>query len=201
MVCWTSLASWMQTRGRRLRRLFPTSAATGTREMTRCAGRGRGAAVEGWLGGFVSPGTSHPKTAPLLAVAALLVSHVAWTASLASAADGSGTTCWQKWAFYQASNPGLTETLGWGTRFSAPCVLDAYLTIERAAIEFAVERFTDTVVRIAACESPLQPAMVGRTDPADIGLFQWNDKPPWRWWTTARRVATTPRWAVRADLR
>ena len=100
---------------------------------------------------------------------------------------GSGTTCWQKRAYYQNRNPGLKETLGSGTRYSSPCVLDAYLAIEEAAAEFDIEALTDTMIRIAACESLLQPAIVGRADPADVGLFQWNDKPPWHWWTAARR--------------
>jgi hypothetical protein len=100
----------------------------------------------------------------------------------------SGTTCWQKRAFYQARNPGLKETLGSGTRYSAPCVLDAYLAIEQAAVEFGVEHFIDTMIRIAACESLLQPAIVGYADPFDVGLFQWNDRPPWRWWTSARKA-------------
>ena len=100
----------------------------------------------------------------------------------------SGTTCWQKRAFYQARNPGLKETLGSGTRYSTPCVLAAYVAIEQAAVEFGVEEFTDTLIRIAACESVLQPAIVGVSDPADVGLFQWNDKAPYYWWSTARKA-------------
>ena len=48
-------------------------------------------------------------------------------------------------------------------------------------------KYTDDMVRIAACESHLLPRTVG-TDPADIGLFQWNEKPPRFWWTTARTL-------------
>ena len=62
----------------------------------------------------------------------------------------SGTTCWQKRAYYQNRNPGLKETLGSGTRYSSPCVLDAYLAIEQAAAEFDIEALTDTMIRIAA---------------------------------------------------
>ena len=36
----------------------------------------------------------------------------------AAAGAASGTTCWQKRAYYQARNPGLKETLGSGTRYS-----------------------------------------------------------------------------------
>ena len=100
----------------------------------------------------------------------------------------SGTTCWEKRAFYQARNPGLKETLGSGTSYSTPCVLDAYVAIEQAAVEFGVTRFIDTMVRIAACESLLQPTIVGIADPADVGLFQWNEKPPRSWWNTIRRA-------------
>jgi hypothetical protein len=98
----------------------------------------------------------------------------------------SGTTCWQKRAFYQARNPGLKETLGSGTVYSAPCILDAYLAIEQAAVEFGVTQFTDTMIRIAACESLLRPDIAGFKDPADVGLFQWNEKPPRYWWSTIR---------------
>lgn len=104
----------------------------------------------------------------------------------ADPSPSSSTTCWQKRAFYQARNPGLKETLGSGTRYSVPCVLDAYVAIERATAEFGVREFTDALVRIAACESLLQPTIIGRADPADVGLFQWNEKPPRYWWTTAR---------------
>jgi hypothetical protein len=100
----------------------------------------------------------------------------------------SGTTCWEKRAYYQARNPGLKETLGSGTIHSYPCVLSAYLAIERAAIEFGVPQYTDALIRIAACESLLQPTIVGRRDAADVGLFQWNDKPPRYWWSTARNL-------------
>ena len=68
-----------------------------------------------------------------------------------------------------------------------PCVLDAYLAIERAAAEFGVSQYTDVLVRIAACESHLLPRTVG-IDPADVGLFQWNEKPPRHWWSTGARV-------------
>jgi hypothetical protein len=98
----------------------------------------------------------------------------------------SGATCWQKRAYYQARNPGLKETLGSGTIHSAPCVLASYVAIEQAATEFGVRRYTDALVRIAACESLLQPGIVGREDPADVGLFQWNEKAPTYWWSTAR---------------
>jgi hypothetical protein len=124
-----------------------------------------------------------PFTVLLLAASLLVVVAVP---AAASPPDPSGTTCWQKRTFYQARNPGLRKTLGTGTRYSAPCVLDAYLAIERAAIEFGVAEFTDTMIRIAACESLLQPRIVGMSDPTDVGLFQWNDKPPRYWWTTAR---------------
>ena len=124
--------------------------------------------------------------AVLLLGVVLLVGQFAWVSG--AAAGNSGKTCWQKRAFYQARNPGLKETLGSGTRYSAPCVLDAYLAIEQAAVEFGVEGLIDTMIRIAACESLLQPAIVGYTDPFDVGLFQWNDRPPWRWWTSARRA-------------
>ena len=50
-----------------------------------------------------------------------------------------------------------------------------------------MQGFTDTLIRIAACESLLQPGIVGLKDPADIGLFQWNEKPPDYWWSTQRR--------------
>ena len=133
---------------------------------------------------------STPMTSAVLVAVALLVASVTWTRA-ASAAAGSGTTCWQKRAFYQARNPGLKETLGSGTRYSSPCVLDAYLAIEQAAAEFGVEGFIDVMIRIASCESLLQPTMIGRQDRADVGLFQWNDKPPWHWWTTARRAFNT----------
>jgi hypothetical protein len=103
-------------------------------------------------------------------------------------AAASGTTCWQKRAYYQARNPGLKETLGSGTRFSAPCVLAAYLAIEQAVAEFGVTRSLDALIRVAACESLLQPTMVGIKDPNDVGLFQWNDKPPRYWWSSARRA-------------
>jgi hypothetical protein len=89
-------------------------------------------------------------------------------------------------AFYQARNPGLAETLGSGTRYSTPCILSAYVAIEQAAIEFGVGQHIDTLIRIAACESALQPTMVERADPADVGVFQWNDRSPSRWWTKAR---------------
>ena len=126
--------------------------------------------------------------APLLVLALLVTS---FASTWRPAASRSGTTCWQKRAFYQARNPGLKETLGSGTPYSAPCVLDAYLAIEQAAVEFGVEQFIDAMIRIAACESLLQPAIVGYTDPFDVGLFQWNDRPPWRWWTSARRAFNT----------
>lgn len=106
----------------------------------------------------------------------------------ASTPSPSGTTCWQKRGYYQNRNQGLTQTLGSGTRYSEPCVLDSYLAIERAAVEFGIPQQTDTLVRIAACESHLLPRMVGRSDPADVGLFQWNDKPPRHWWTTERAL-------------
>ncbi len=117
--------------------------------------------------------------------ATLLV--VAASPAGAVAPSPSGKTCWQKRAYYQARNPGLQQTLGSGTRYSQPCVLDSYLAIERAAAEFGVTKYTDDMVRIAACESRLLPYTVG-TDPADIGLFQWNEKPPRFWWTTARTL-------------
>ena len=44
------------------------------------------------------------------------------------------------------------------------------------------------MVRIAACESLLQPDMIGIADPTDVGLFQWNDQPPRYWWSTARHA-------------
>ena len=74
-----------------------------------------------------------------------------------------------------------------GDAFSQPCILDSYLAIERTVAEFGVSKYTDNLVRIAACESRLLPSTVG-TDPADIGLFQWNEKPPRTWWTTARTL-------------
>ena len=101
---------------------------------------------------------------------------------------GSGTTCWEKRAYYQTRNPGLKETLGSGSRYSSLCVLDAFTAIEQAAAEFGIETLIDTMIRIAACESLLQPAIVGRADPADVGLFQWNEKPPRYWWSTARKA-------------
>ena len=125
-------------------------------------------------------------SAAVLAVALMATPFASKGAPPPTAA--SGTTCWQKRAYYQNRNPGLKETLGSGTRYSAPCVLDAYLAIELAAAEFNIEALTDTMIRIAACESLLQPAIVGRADPADVGLFQWNDKAPWHWWTAARRA-------------
>ena len=106
----------------------------------------------------------------------------------AGAGAASGTTCWQKRAYYQARNPGLKETLGSGTRYSAPCVLAAYLAIEQAAAEFGVTRSVDALIRVAACESLLQPGMVGVKDPNDVGLFQWNEKPPHRWWSSVRKA-------------
>jgi hypothetical protein len=66
-------------------------------------------------------------------------------------------------------------------------VLDAYLAIERAAVEFGVAGYTDTLIRIAACESHLLPDIVGFKDHADVGLFQWNEKPPYHWWSRIRR--------------
>jgi hypothetical protein len=100
----------------------------------------------------------------------------------------SGTTCWQKRSYYQARNPGLKETLGSGTRYSVPCVLASFLAIEQAAAEFGVTRSIDALIRIAACESLLQPNMVGTKDPNDVGLFQWNEKPPHYWWSSVRRA-------------
>jgi hypothetical protein len=103
----------------------------------------------------------------------------------------SGVTCWEKRAYYQERNPGLKETLGSGTAYSSPCVLSAYAAIEAAAAEFGVTRHIDTMVRIAACESLLQPTMVGTADPTDVGLFQWNETPPRYWWSTIRRLFNT----------
>ena len=79
---------------------------------------------------------------------------------------GSGTTCWEK-GDDETRNPGLKETLGSGSRYSSLCVLDAFTAIEQAAAEFGIETLIDTMIRIAACESLLQPAIVGRGDPAD----------------------------------
>jgi hypothetical protein len=122
----------------------------------------------------------------VLLTATLLIVVVA--PAEASAPSPSGTTCWQKRAYYQARNPGLQQTLGSGTRYSEPCMLDSYLAIERATAEFGVTDYTDALVRIAACESHLLPRIVGMSDRADVGLFQWNDKPPRHWWTTVRAL-------------
>ena len=46
----------------------------------------------------------------------------------------------------------------------------------------------DALIRIAACESLLQPTMVGISDPNDVGLFQWNEKPPHYWWSSVRKA-------------
>jgi len=124
-------------------------------------------------------------------LAVVLLAATLLAVAVPAAADApspSGTTCWQKRSYYQDRNPGLRQTLGSGTRYSEPCVLDAYIAIERAAIEFGVPQFTDTLVRIAACESHLLPKIVGMSDPADVGLFQWNDKPPRHWWSTVRAL-------------
>jgi hypothetical protein len=82
----------------------------------------------------------------------------------------------------------LKETLGSGTRYSVPCVLASFLAIEQAAAEFGVTRAIDALIRIAACESHLQPTMVGIKDPNDVGLFQWNEKPPRYWWSSVRKA-------------
>jgi len=108
-------------------------------------------------------------------------------AAASAAKPRSGTTCWQKRAYYQARNPGLKETLGSGTRYSAPCVLSAFVAIERATAEFGVPWAVDPLIRISACESLLQPSMIGKHDREDVGLFQWNDRPPHHWWTTIRK--------------
>ena len=100
----------------------------------------------------------------------------------------SRSTCWQKRSYYQARNPGLKETLGSGTRYSVPCILASFLAIEQAAAEFGVTRSIDALIRIAACESLLQPTMVGISDPNDVGLFQWNEKPPHYWWSSVRNA-------------
>lgn len=50
-----------------------------------------------------------------------------------------------------------------------------------------VDASIDVWIRVSACESLLQPAIIGRQDPADVGPFQWNDKPPWHWWTAGRK--------------
>ena len=134
----------------------------------------------------VRRGSTHMTCAAVLAVALMATPFASKGAP--HPPTGSGTTCWQKRAYYQNRNPGLKETLGSGTRYSSPCVLDSYVAIERAAAEFGVDAFTDAMIRVAACESLLQPDIVGRVDPADVGLFQWNDKPPWHWWTAARRA-------------
>ena len=49
-------------------------------------------------------------------------------------------------------------------------------------------RSIDALIRIAACESLLQPTMVGISDPNDVGLFQWNEKPPHYWWSSVRKA-------------
>jgi hypothetical protein len=108
-------------------------------------------------------------------------------AAASAAKPRSGTTCWQKRAYYQARNPGLKETLGSGTRYSAPCVLSAFVAIERATAEFGVPWAVDPLIRISACESLLQPSMIGKHDREDVGLFQWNDRAPHHWWTTIRK--------------
>ena len=122
-------------------------------------------------------------------------------ASGASPGAASGATCWQKRSYYQSRNPGLKETLGSGTRYSVPCVLASFLAIEQATAEFGVTRSLDTLIRIAACESLLQPTMVGIKDPNDVGLFQWNEKPPHYWWSSVRRAfdAWQDRKAARSD--
>ena len=132
----------------------------------------------------MSLGAEHRTRAGLIAALLAVLSAMACTPP----PSPSGTTCWEKRAYYQARNPGLKETLGSGTRYSSPCVLAAYVAIEKAAVEFGVTHFTDTMVRIAACESLLQPHMVGIADPTDVGLFQWNEQPPHHWWSRIRRA-------------
>ena len=134
--------------------------------------------------------TSIGRTLTAIAVAVSAVVAVAGCVPLPGRSP-SGVTCWEKRAYYQARNRGLKETLGSGTAYSTPCVLAAYTAIEQAAAEFGVTQHIDAMVRIAACESLLQPDTVGIADPTDVGLFQWNEKPPRYWWGTIRRLFNT----------
>ena len=137
-------------------------------------------------------GSSCHVRAVAAAIVAVLLAMVGGVACTPPAGPSpSGETCWEKRAYYQARNRGLKETLGSGTAYSTPCVLAAYTAIEQAAAEFGVTGHVDTMVRIAACESLLQPDMVGIADPTDVGLFQWNEKPPRYWWSTIRRLFNT----------
>jgi hypothetical protein len=129
--------------------------------------------------------TTFRRLLPLALAAVVAVPLLAACAPRGAGAPGpSGTTCWEKRAFYQERNLGLKETLGSGTTYSAPCVLSAYVAIEQAAAEFGVSHSVDALVRVAACESLLQPAMIGQRDPTDAGLFQWNESAPRYWWST-----------------
>ena len=66
-------------------------------------------------------GARTPFTAVLLAVGALSLGQLI-AACTPPPPLNSGSSCWEKRAFYQARNLGLKETLGSGTSYSTPCV-------------------------------------------------------------------------------